>query len=85
VDATSYVERRLRFVGGVWVPDATPTRSRSLPAGITFTAGVGRQYEFNTRGLLIVPGAAETITLHNASTGHDRDITIWPSGQVSPA
>lgn len=81
--ATTYVETRLRFVGGVWTPDVAPVRTRTLPNGVAFTSAIGRRYEFNTRGLLINPGAAETIDMHCSTTNQDRSITVWPSGQVN--
>jgi hypothetical protein len=79
----TYVEYRLELLGTDWVPDGEPILERSLPSGISFGAGVGSQFEFNTRGLLIDTDAATTLTLLEASTSHSRDVTVWPSGQVA--
>jgi prepilin-type N-terminal cleavage/methylation domain-containing protein len=82
--ATEYVQHRLRLVGAVWVPDVAPVRSRRLPAGVTFAAGVGTSFEFNTRGLLVIPEAAASLQLRDAHSSATRQITVWPSGQVAP-
>lgn len=81
---TTYREYRMQFVGGVWVVNGPPVRDRTLPAGVAFTTAIGNQFEFNTRGLMLNPGAATTITLTEASTNHTRLVTLWPSGQVMP-
>jgi prepilin-type N-terminal cleavage/methylation domain-containing protein len=81
--ATTYLEYRMRLVGGVWTVNGPPIRSRTLPAGVTFTAGVGSQFEFNTRGLMLNPGAATQIRMADADS-HTRVVTVWPSGQVMP-
>lgn len=80
--ASSYRERRMQLVGLEWLPVDPPIRGRDLPEGITFTAGVGMRFEFNTRGLLVIPDAAGNLQLHDAHSGHNRGITVWPSGQV---
>lgn len=82
LDDTSWEVRRMRLVGGVWTPDGDPIRSRSMPAPVTFTGGTTLQFEFNTRGLLVLPGSAGTLTIHDNNTGHSKDIIVWPSGQV---
>lgn len=82
--ATTYREYRMQLVGGVWVVNGPPVRDRTLPTGVSFTTAIGAQFEFNTRGLMLNPGAATTITLNEASTGHTRLVTLWPSGQVMP-
>jgi prepilin-type N-terminal cleavage/methylation domain-containing protein len=82
--ATTYEERRLRLVGTVWTANVTPERSRTLPSGVTFSAGVGTSFEFNTRGLLVIPEAAASLQLLDAHTSYHRQITVWPSGQVAP-
>jgi hypothetical protein len=79
---SDYKEYRLRLVGNEWLPQNPPVRSGTLPPGITFTAGVGKQFEFNTRGLLVDPDAAGTVALHDSNSGHTRHMTVWPSGQV---
>jgi prepilin-type N-terminal cleavage/methylation domain-containing protein len=81
--ATTYREYRMRLVAGVWVINGPPIRVRTLPPTVTFTAGVGSQFEFNTRGLMLNPGAATTLRLADA-TSHTRVVTVWPSGQVMP-
>jgi prepilin-type N-terminal cleavage/methylation domain-containing protein len=77
----TYVEYRMNLVGANWVVGTT-VRSRQLPAGITF-GGSGNSFEFNTRGLMLNPGAAATLTMTDSSTGHSKGITVWPSGQVT--
>jgi prepilin-type N-terminal cleavage/methylation domain-containing protein len=81
--ASTYLEYRMRLVGGVWVINGPPVRSRTLPPGVTFTSGVGSHFEFNTRGLMLNPGAATTLRLTDVSS-HTRQVTVWPSGQVMP-
>ena len=80
----AYAEYRMTLVGNNWVASATPTRSRVLPSGVTFASGVGSSFEFNTRGLMLNPGAAATLALSDALTAHTRAVTVWPSGQVAP-
>jgi prepilin-type N-terminal cleavage/methylation domain-containing protein len=82
--ATEYAEHRMRLVGGVWVADAAAVRSRTLPAGVTFSAGEGTSFEFNTRGLLVTPEAAASLQLLDSHSYATRQITVWPSGQVAP-
>ena len=82
--AGAYAEYRMTLVGNNWVASATPTRSRVLPSGVTFASGVGSSFEFNTRGLMLNPGAAATLSLSDARTSHTRAVTVWPSGQVAP-
>ena len=69
---------------GTWTPSGDALRERTLPSGVTFTAGVGATFEFNTRGLMVIPDAADSLVLHDASTGKTRTVTVWPSGQVAP-
>ena len=82
--ATQYACHRMRLVAGVWVADAVAVRSRTLPAGVTFSAGVGANLEFNTRGLLVTPEAAASLQLFDSHSSATRQITVWPSGQVAP-
>lgn len=79
---TTYVEERMQLVGVVWQPLTPATRRRTLPDGILFTGNVGSTFEFNTRGLLVTPGAAATLTLRDTK-GITRPVTVWPSGQVA--
>jgi prepilin-type N-terminal cleavage/methylation domain-containing protein len=82
---SQYAEYRMTLVGANWVENATPLRSRTLPAGVTLgTAAVGNVFEFSTRGLMLNPGAATTLALTDAHTGYLRNVTVWPSGQVVP-
>jgi len=83
-DSTHYVTYRLQLVGAVWVPNGPAIRSATLQNGIVFTTGIGRQLEFTTRGLMLVPDAATTLTLYHSASSTTRTITIWPSGQVAP-
>jgi prepilin-type N-terminal cleavage/methylation domain-containing protein len=69
---------------GNWVPDATPRKSRVLPTNVTFTQGVGGSFEFNTRGLMVIPDAADSLRLADSHTAEERTVTIWPSGQIAP-
>lgn len=82
--ADAYVEHRMSLIGAVWVPQDPPVRSRILPSGVTFTSGVGSQFEFNTRGLLAAPEAAGTVGLIDAHSHFTRGVSVWPSGQVAP-
>jgi hypothetical protein len=82
--ATTYQETRLRLVGTVWTANAIPEKSRTLPAGVTFSAGQGTSFEFNTRGLLVIPEAAASLQLLDTHSHYTRRITVWPSGQVAP-
>jgi prepilin-type N-terminal cleavage/methylation domain-containing protein len=84
INATTYKEFRLKLQGGLWVPMSIPVRSRTLPPNVTFTAGVGKSFEFNTRGLLILPGQAASVTLRDNYSGRTKNVTVWPSGQVAP-
>lgn len=69
---------------GVWEVDGSTMQSKSLPDGITFVGGDDATYEFNTRGLLVVPDGVISLELHDPETGKTRYITVWPSGQVAP-
>jgi prepilin-type N-terminal cleavage/methylation domain-containing protein len=80
---TAYAEYRLALAGGAWTPSGDPVRSRTLPDGVTFTAGVGARFEFNTRGLLTTP-VGIALELSDAHSGFTRRTTVWPSGQVMP-
>jgi prepilin-type N-terminal cleavage/methylation domain-containing protein len=84
LDATRYAEHRMTWNGAGWVKNIQPTRMRVLPDGIVFSAGTGAQFEFNTRGLLVLPGAAQSLRLRETASGLERQITVWPSGQVAP-
>jgi type II secretory pathway pseudopilin PulG len=83
---TEFELRRLRDDDGdgVWTEDPEPLRVRSLPDGVTVSSDGGTTFEFNTRGLMINPNDAAVLTLADANTGGDRQITVWPSGQVAP-
>jgi len=82
--ANTYVEYRMQLVGPTWTPTVPPVRTRTLPTSVTFTSGVGNRFEFDTRGLMLNPGAATVLNLVDANTGHTRAVTVWPSGQVMP-
>jgi prepilin-type N-terminal cleavage/methylation domain-containing protein len=82
--STTYREYRLKLNNGIWTPSGSPVRQRTLPPGITMTEGVGKNFEFNTRGLLILPGQAASITLTEQYTSKTKRLTVWPSGQVAP-
>jgi prepilin-type N-terminal cleavage/methylation domain-containing protein len=82
--STTYREYRLKLNAGIWSPSGSPVRQRTLPPGITFTLGVGKSFEFNTRGLLILPGQAASIEVREQYTGKTKRVTVWPSGQVAP-
>jgi len=83
---TEYELRRLRDPDndGVWTPDPEPLRARTSPDGVTIASDGGATFEFNTRGLMINPNAAAQLELLDSHTGYDRQITVWPSGQVAP-
>lgn len=69
---------------GVWTPDGDTERIRTLPDNVTFTQGVSESFEFNTRGLMVLPDAAAPVELTDSNTHATRWITVWPSGQVAP-
>lgn len=69
---------------GLWTPDGDTERTRTLPDHVTFTEGIGESFEFNTRGLMVIPEAAAPLRLSDSNTGSERWITVWPSGQVAP-
>jgi prepilin-type N-terminal cleavage/methylation domain-containing protein len=85
VSSTAYEIRRLSDPNndGIWTLKGTAT-VRALPAGVTFTGGVGGLFEFNTRGLLVTPEAADALVLEDEDSGNARTVTVWPSGQVAP-
>ncbi len=82
-DSTHYSVFRMALAGGTWSTTGSAVVSRALPNGVTFVAGVGATFEFNTRGLMVNPSAAQTLDMADAM-GHHHDITVWPSGQVAP-
>jgi prepilin-type N-terminal cleavage/methylation domain-containing protein len=69
---------------GTWVADPQPVRSRVLPDNVRFTEGVGASFAFNTRGLMVIPEAADSLRLQDTHNGQERTVTIWPSGQIAP-
>lgn len=69
---------------GVWTPDGSTLRTRELAPSVTFTEGTDAEFEFNTRGLMVIPEAAAPLKLTDSKTGKDRWVTVWPSGQVAP-
>ena len=83
--ATTWETHRLNLVGGVWVPTGAPIRQGTLPSGAAMTSGVGGQFEYTTRGLMLAPGAATTIVVEDEDSLLQRSVTVWPSGQVAPA
>jgi prepilin-type N-terminal cleavage/methylation domain-containing protein len=83
--ASSFVTYRMTLVAGAWVPNGAPVRTGSLPDGILFLTGVGKQFEFTTRGLMVTPDAATTLFMEDPDTAISRGVTVWPSGQVSAA
>ena len=82
---TTYATYRMSLVGGVWVQNPSPVRSGTLPLGAEITTGVGGEFEYTTRGLMLAPGAATTITIEDEDSAHQRGVAVWPSGQVAPA
>jgi prepilin-type N-terminal cleavage/methylation domain-containing protein len=85
LSTTSYAEYHLTVAAGIWSVSGGPLFSRTLASGITLPTGaVGRSFEFNTRGLMLNPGAATTLTLTDSPNSHTRSVTVWPSGQVVP-
>jgi prepilin-type N-terminal cleavage/methylation domain-containing protein len=84
-DSNNWATYRLTLVGGAWVVSGAPVRSGTWASGAEITTGVGGQFEFTTRGLMLTPGAATTIVVQDVDSGYHRGVTIWPSGQVAPA
>jgi prepilin-type N-terminal cleavage/methylation domain-containing protein len=82
---STWETRRLTLVGGVWVPNATAERTGTLPTGIEFMTGIGKQFEFTTRGMMLTPGAATTLVIEDPESSSSRNVTVYPSGQVAPA
>lgn len=82
--ATAWATHRMTLSAGTWTAGASPIRSGTFPGQSTVTAGVGTQFEFTTRGLMINPGAATTITLKDPNSTYTRSVIVYPSGQVSP-
>jgi hypothetical protein len=56
-----------------------------LPVGIEFMTGVGKQFEFTTRGLMLSPDAATTLVIEDVESYKSRGVAVFPSGQVAPA
>jgi len=85
-EASGYEVRRLRDDdgNGVWVPDATPFHRRTLPDHVRFVAGLYSNLEYNTRGLMVIPDAADALVLQDEHSGATKTVTVWPSGQVAP-
>ena len=83
LDDGSYGVLRMVEGGGGWVQDGDPEILRTLPPSVSFSGGVGEGYEFNTRGLLVEPTSAATVTLADSTTGQSRTVDVWPSGQVA--
>ena len=81
---TTYAEYRLKLVGATWTVSGGPVRTFTLPGHVRFSTGVNANFEFMTRGLMVLPGAALTLTLQDTQTSHTRNVTVWPSGQVAP-
>ncbi|MFN8543913.1 MAG: hypothetical protein U0807_06890 [Candidatus Binatia bacterium] len=84
VNDTDYAEYRMQLIGATWTVAGGPIRSWRLPGHVRFTTGVGSSFEFNTRGLMVLPSAALTMTLTDDLSGQTRNVTVWPSGQVAP-
>jgi type IV fimbrial biogenesis protein FimT len=83
VTASGYTMNRMKQNNNAWVVDYS-VGIRPLPRNVTFAAGAGSTFEFNTRGMLVLPGAATTLVLRDSSTQLTRNVTVWPSGQVAP-
>jgi type II secretory pathway pseudopilin PulG len=84
ITKSTYSEYRMALQNdGTWAETGNPVRSRTLPTKIEFSGGVGSSFEFNTRGLLVTPDAAATLTLQDKTSNHTRQVTVWPSGQVA--
>ena len=84
VDSDSWESyRMMQDVDGDWLIDGSAIRSGNLPDGTTFTTGVGSEFEFTTRGLMVTPDAAITILMTHSESGITKGITVWPSGQVT--
>jgi prepilin-type N-terminal cleavage/methylation domain-containing protein len=89
INANSYVVERLQDDDddGVWMPDGSfPANTIDLPKTVSVTDGVGKQIEFNSRGLMDSPEgttpAVVELTLYDSKNGDTKQIHVWPSGQV---
>jgi Tfp pilus assembly protein FimT len=68
------------FNGTAWVPERTIT----LRTNVTFDTGsLGAIAEFDTRGVLVSVSPPATFTLHDASRGWTKMVTVGPAGAVS--
>jgi len=81
---TTYAAYRLTLAGGVWSQLSAAVRTGTLPSPVQFTTGVGSTFEFDTRGLMVLPSAALTVSLKDMHSNSTRAVTVWPSGQVAP-
>jgi prepilin-type N-terminal cleavage/methylation domain-containing protein len=84
LSSTTYAEYRLTLNAGVWQQLTAAVRSGTLPSPVQFNTGVGSTFEFDTRGLMVLPSAALTATLQDTHSSKTRNVTVWPSGQVAP-
>lgn len=88
--ADSYVTQRLQDGDGdgIWDPNGTfPAQTVQLPSTITIAEGVGKEIEFDTRGLLIpqpngTPPPVIAIALKDNKDNRIVEMSVFPSGQV---
>ena len=72
---------------GIWEPVGT-AKTVDLPTGIAIVIENGDGViEFNTRGLVTAlpdgtPAEIEELVLSDTARGKNRDVEIWPSGQI---
>lgn len=80
---TQYAIQRLRVDGGgLWQPDASDRRTKTLPSSVRFATGDGTAVEFDTRGTPVALGAVLRISFEERATGAVKTVAVWPSGQV---
>jgi Tfp pilus assembly protein FimT len=82
--ATSYrVERMLppEAPNGPWTADVSNSRAVTLPVGVTLSQASGA-FEFDTRGSLVNLAARTPVTLTDAGYNRQKEVVLWPSGQV---
>jgi prepilin-type N-terminal cleavage/methylation domain-containing protein len=82
--STGYrVERMLppEAPNGPWTADASTSRPVVLPVGVTLSQASGA-FEFDTRGSLVSLAARTPVTLTDAGYNRQKDVVLWPSGQV---
>jgi prepilin-type N-terminal cleavage/methylation domain-containing protein len=85
VDVVTHRILRMRELpDGTWTQDGDAVVVRTAPSSTRMeTTAVGLGFEFDTRGVLVAPTQPVSIRLTQSSTGLERVLDVWPSGQVT--